>query len=183
MKLHVVDARHNGLHAFHGREGLPRCSECGALAEKWNRKYIRIDVPRSMRSDISITYDGVTVVSEGFVQVVGEARLRGLQFHDVGVGFSVLLSTRRVAFDIAARGTRFEDLCTMCGQHGSVAGATPAFLRAPIDLAPDEFAWTDVEFGSGDEKQPLLICGETAGATLRRGRLRGLEPLGDVRGV
>lgn len=183
MKLHVVHGYHNDLYAFYGRTDVPRCSACGGLIDKWNIKLLQIEVPVSLRKDVSMTYDGVTIVSARFVQVVTENMLRGLQFHAIGGGFSVLLATRRVTFDSVSRSTKFENKCSECGQYMAVAGASPAFLYPPVAIAPDEFVWTDVEFGSGDEKRPLLICGDAAGTVLRRARLKGLDAFGEVRGL
>lgn len=183
MKLHVVDGDHNDLYAFYGRTDVPRCPSCRNLIDKWNADYIQVEVPTSMRMDISMTYDGVTIVSARFVQVVTDNKLRGLRFHDVGDGVSVLLANRRIAFDSVSRRTKFENQCSRCGQYEAVAGATPAFLCPPVDVARDEFVWTDVEFGSGDEKGPLLICGDVAGAALRREKLKGLDRFAEVRGL
>jgi hypothetical protein len=183
MKLHVVDSHHNDLYAFYGRTDVPRCKSCRNLIDKWNVDFIQVEVPTSMRMDISTTYDGVTIASTRFVQVVADNKLRGLGFHDLGDGSRVLLATRRIAFDSVSRRTKFENQCSRCGQYEAVAGATPAFLCPPVDVAPDEFVWTDVEFGTGDEKQPLLICGDVARAALRRAKLKGLDTFKEVRGL
>jgi len=183
MKLHVVDGHHNDLYAFYGRTDVPRCPSCGNLIDKWNVDFIQVDVPASLRMDISMTYDGVTIVSAKFLQIVADNKLGGLRFHEVGNGFSALLASRRVAFDSVSRRTKFESQCSTCGQFEAVAGATPAFLCPPVDVAPDEFVWTDVEFGTGNEKQPLLICGEVAGTALRRAKLKGLDTFKEVRGL
>lgn len=183
MKLQVVQCDHNDLYAFYGRPEVPRCPSCGNLVDKWNVHYLQVDVPVSLRLDISMTYDGVTIVSAKFVQVVEDNKLRGLRFHPVGNGFRVLLASRRVVFDSVSRRTRFENQCRACGHFEAVAGATPAFLCPPVDVARDEFVWTDVEFGSNDEKRPLLICGDIAGTALQRAKLMGLDALKDVRGL
>jgi hypothetical protein len=101
----------------------------------------------------------------------------------LGDGFSALFATRRIAFDSVSRQTKFEKQCSQCGQSEAVAGATPAFLCPPVDVARTEFVWTDVEFGSGDEKRPLLICGDVAGTTIRRAQLIGLDTFKEVRGL
>ena len=71
--------------------------------------------------------------------------------------------------------TRFEDKCSSCGIYAAVAGATPAFLRANEVVGSDEFVRTDIEFGSGDEQHPLIICGERAAEILREAALKGIE--------
>jgi hypothetical protein len=183
MKLHVVYGRQNDLYAFYGRTDVPRCATCGNLTDKWNEKFLCVEVGPAMKMDISMTYDGVTVVTPRLVDVVLQQKLKGLRFHALGGAFSALLATRRVAFDTVARRTRFEGKCDTCGQYDAVTGATPAFLCPPVEIAPDEFVWTDVEFGSRDEKHPLLICGVAAGTALRRAKLKGLDAFSEVRGL
>ena len=153
MKLYVVQSVHNDLYAFYGRTDVPRCPSCGNLINKWNSAYLQVDVPPSVRMDISMTYDGVTIVTAAFEKIATGNGLRGLQFHHLRPEFSALTSARRVRFDAVSRRTRFENQCGRCGQYEAVAGATPAFLCSPVDVGRDEFVWTDVEFGSGDEKQ------------------------------
>jgi hypothetical protein len=152
------------------------------LVNKWRLEEIRLDVPSTFKMDVSITYDGVTVVSARFLEIYVGSQLCGLRFHEIAQGFSILAATRRVAFDTAARRTALKNHCVSCGQFQTVAGATPAFLLPPVDVSKEEFVWTDVEFGSGDEQHPLLICGELACAALRKARLRGLDVFHEVRG-
>ena len=37
------------------------------------------------------------------------------------------------------------------------------------------FGRTDLEFGSGDEKCPVLLCGDGAATILRKASFRGLD--------
>jgi len=181
VKLHVVYGRDNDRYVFRDRDDVPRCERCGGLLDKWEGDQIRLDDPVSIGMDISTTYDGVVVVSPRFREVVAESDLVGLSFLELHGGFAVLRATRRIAFDAATRRTRFEERCDACGNCESVIGATPAFLMPPVDVRPVEFVWTDIEFGSGDEKSPLLVCGDRAARALRRAKLSGLDDFSEVR--
>lgn len=181
MTCHVVTGRDYDFYAFRGRADVLRCVVCGELVDKWNEDRLRFDLPRRITFDISATYDGLLVVSNRFAAAVSAHGLKGLGLHPLERGMFGLLARRRVAFDAAARQTRFGKQCLACGQYQHVTGATPAFLKGGACVADDEFVWTDLEFGSGDEKHPLLICGEGAARVLRGARLRGLEPLKEVR--
>lgn len=176
MNLHVVYGHDNDRYAFRERRDVVRCGACGALTDKWgDQQTIAVDDPTSIPKDISTTYDGVVIVSPRFRKVVEEAGLTGLAFGELGGGYAVLRATRRVAFDSNGRKTRFENQCRECGNYQSVVGATPAFLMPPVEVDPKEFVWTDIEFGSGDEKSPLLLCGDEAAKVLRKAKLKGLD--------
>lgn len=64
----------------------------------------------------------------------------------------------------------------MCGNFESVVGATPVLLAAGTEIVTREFVRTDLAFGTGDEKHPVLICSEIAGR-LADAKLRGLDLL------
>jgi hypothetical protein len=52
---------------------------------------------------------------------------------------------------------------------------TPVYLMEG-QLVPERgFARTDLEFGTGDEKSPAILCGSTAGQILRGAKLRGIH--------
>lgn len=176
MKLHVLYGHDNNRYAFLDSADVVRCERCHGIIDKWNdERHMSIKNPDSINLDVSTTYDGALVVSFRFRRVFDDARLNGLTFEDIGSGYAVIRATRRVGFDVATRKTRLENRCANCGIHESVIGATPAFLVPPVDIGPDEFVWTDMEFGSGDEKSPLLICGERAAKALKTAKLTGLE--------
>ena len=158
------------------RVGVRRCEACGELLAKWEEPLESL-VVKEQRFDISCTYDGVDVVSERFKSVFVEQNLRGLTFRSLSnsPSFYAVWATRVVEFDAERRGTRFENRCDVCGQHESVVGATPVYLKQGTNIEHDEFVRTDLEFASNDEKHPLLLCGDAAAAVLRRSKLKGLD--------
>lgn len=174
MNAFVVYGHDNDLYFFRERPDVRRCPVCGALAQKWNET-LADDIASHVALDVSASYDGVLVVSDRFRTVYDHAGLRGLRFTRVGKAHWAITAERTVRFDAARRKTRFEDQCPSCGRFGSVSGATPAFLAEGEVVAPTEFVRTDLEFATGDEQHPLLICGGEAAHALRQARLSGLE--------
>lgn len=155
-----------------------RCNVCGNLVSKWEEPLLRFIV-NERRYDIGSTYDGVVIVSGRFIQVYLKQKLMGLVFTQLpdDSHFFSIQAKRCVAYDSDRRKTRFMSFCEACGQFDTVVGATPAYFRPGTIVEDREFVRSDLEFGSGDEKGPLLVCGELAARALRDARLRGLELL------
>lgn len=154
----------------------PRYSACGELLEK-NVGLVEDAHVSNVLFDVSSTYDGIEIVSERFKIVCEKNKLKGLVFtslnnHEL---LYAIRAIRIVQFDTERRATRFGKYCESCRQYSSVAGATPAYLKKGESIDDMEFVRTDIEFGSGDEKSPLLLCGESARQVLLASDLRGLE--------
>jgi hypothetical protein len=158
------------------RPGVQRCGACGELLNKWNDPLAGL-VLKKRQYDISSTYDGVVVVSEAFKTVYETEHLSGLSFRPLpdDPGFYAITAGRIVEYDAERRQTLFVKRCHICNQFESVAGATPAYLKKGAIIGIREFVRTDLEFGSTDEKAPLLICGGSAADTLRKTKMRGRD--------
>lgn len=158
------------------RSGVQRCEACGELLNKWS---VPLDglVVKKRSLDLSSTYDGVIIVSYRFRSLYESAGLIGLAFEDLpnDSGFFAIQAVRSVEYDAERRGTRFVKQCEQCGTYESVVGATPVYLKGTATVETNEFVRTDLEFGSEDEKAPLLLCGEFAATELQNGNLKGLE--------
>lgn len=117
------------------------------------------------------------IVCNLFKSVYTVENLSGLQFSQLpdAPHFFAVRAMRAVEFDAERRKTRFTTLCQFCGQYESVVGARPAFLKIGSVVEEREFVRTDLEFGSGDEKHPLLICGKTAAEAISDAELKGLD--------
>lgn len=158
------------------RAELRRCESCGELLDKWNESLEGL-ILKKRKLDIGYTYDGVAVVSERFRTAYDVNALSGLTFRQLPDDplFFAIRPERAVEFDGGRRGTRFINSCSKCGCYESVVGATPIYLKPNAEIGLREFVRTDLEFGSNDEKSPLLLCGESAAETLQAARLKGLE--------
>ena len=158
------------------REWARRCETCGELISKWSES-LRGLIIKNRRFDVAITYDGVITVSRRFRSVYDENALFGLVFQGLpdDSAFEAIQATRFVEFDAAKRDTRFINQCEMCGIYESVVGATPVYLKEGLRIDPKEIVRTDLEFGSGDEKHPLILCGEKVAEVLMSARMKGLD--------
>jgi len=158
------------------RPGLQRCEACGELLDKWSEQLAGL-VVKKRKLDIGCTYDGVTAVSKQFKSVYDAAGLLGLTFHQLpnDPEFYAIRPERAVEYDADLRGTRFLKRCPHCGCYESVVGATPIYLKPGSTIGASEFVRTDLEFGSDDEKSPLILCGESAAEALNTDKLKGLN--------
>lgn len=155
-----------------------RCDVCGELTSKWDELLSHLII-RKRKYDISITYDGVLVVSQRFKSIYEASGLAGLVFRQLpnDPEYFAVTAERVVEFDAERRQTRFIKRCSHCGHYESVVGATPVFLKSGSIVGDSEFVRTDLEFGSGDGKHPLLICGHQAADALSDAKLKGLDLL------
>ena len=174
MQPFVTYGHDNNLSFFRQREDVQRCTSCGLLAAKWEESLSEVRIPR-LRFDISCSYDGILVVSSRFRDLYEAVNMTGLDFVPLASGFFSIRATQFVQFDAKKRGTRFVDKCPTCDQYESVVGAAPAFLKDGTKVDALGFARTDLEFGSADEKAPLLICGGSAAEFLGNAELKGLD--------
>jgi hypothetical protein len=158
------------------RPGIRRCDACGALLGKWEEAPAGL-VIKKRRYDIASTYDGVLVGSRRFKTTYEDGKLRGLVFRQLpdDVSFFAIWAERAVPFDADRRKTRFINPCSVCGHFESVVGATPVYLKSGALINAQELVRTDLEFGSDDEKSPLLICGEIAARTCSFAKLKGVD--------
>jgi hypothetical protein len=177
MRAYRLSIHDNGNHAFYKRTDVRRCGTCGELLFKWDEPLTGLVVKNKKLLDLSGTYDGVDIASAAFKEVY-EAN------HLIGLSFSVLPDDPRyfkltadiiVAFDSQKRGTQFIDQCPSCGRYKSVIGSTPVFLKEGSVVPENGFARTDLEFASGDEKHPKLLCGLSAGVVLTAANLKGID--------
>ena len=157
------------------RRGLRRCESCGELLAKWDEHLAGL-VVKKRKYDIGITYDGIVVVSQRFISAYESSHLYGLVFRQLpdDPEFFAVQATRIVEFDAPRRGTRFVKQCPTCGRYESIVGATPVYLKNGQSVAGDEFVRTDLEFGSNDEKNPLLLCGKVAEESMLKFKLKGV---------
>jgi len=164
----------NDTFFFEGRADVARCDACGHLLKKWKERLDGIPIG-NQKYDIGYSYDGVLVVSERFRQLYESSGMTGLRFRPLLGGFYSVRPVGEVAFDAERRRTKCLNQCPKCGFYEAVIGASPVFLK-PGSVVPDNgFRRTDIEFGSGDQKHPLVLCGKPAGAALNKARLRGLD--------
>lgn len=169
----LLTAEDNGSHMLSGPTPHPTCDACGLLTDReWVDPRFRIG---RRDFDAGYTYDNYLIVSREFGDFARSHGARCVPLPSEPEHYA-LFTDRVREYDAARRGTRFLSRCGSCGRYRDVAGATPVFLvsRDPI---PEAFVRTDIEFGSGDAKAPLVLVGPGLGAELRSRAWRGLMVL------
>lgn len=173
-EIYKLSAEDNDLDFWGDRHDVNRCTVCAALLDKWKEDLSRVPIRRAPKYDVSSSISGVYVVTKRFRACVEDNALTGLEFTPLQAGLFSIRPKVSVPFDAARRGTRFLKQCQVCGQYESVVGARPVFLTANAIVPARGFVRTDLEFGSFDEKHPLVLCGGEATEVLRGANLKGL---------
>ena len=172
--IYGLSVRGNDLVFFGDRQDVKRCSVCSALLDKWKEDLTVVPIKRAPKYDVSYSNSGIYVVTNRFRVCVEENAITGLEFTPLQAGLFSIRPKVSVPFDAARRGTRFLKQCRVCGQYESVVRASPVFLAANAIVPERGFVKTDLEFGSSDEKHPLVLCGGEAAKVLMSANLKGL---------
>jgi hypothetical protein len=175
MKLvgYKINGQDNDTYMFQDNSRIPKCEKCGYRLNfsTTNPDYFL----KSCKDAISTTYDGQTIVSKAFKHFCELNRYSGIKFggfeNDPNHFHLILMQV--VQFDAIKRKTRFENLCSQCGNYESIIGATPTYLLVDKPLE-DGFYRSDLIFASGNEKHPLNLVGIETKAKLEAAGL-GLE--------
>jgi hypothetical protein len=165
----------NGSYAFLDDPGIRRC-KCGLYFEKWDHIPTTLHL-RKRTLDVSATYDGAEIVSQRFHSLYLQESWTGLEFRPLlkEPGFFQIVSKTVIKFDAEKRKTRFLDRCDVCGRFRAVAGVTPVFLRDGETIPAKAFGRSDIEFGTGPEMAPLMMCGVEVASKLRTQKMKGLD--------
>lgn len=111
--------------------------------------------------DFCYTYDGRLLVSRRAKKCLDEQCTTRITYLpvDKSTEYYVCDIESVVVFDTNRRKTRFEKMCTRCGQYESIIGAIPAFVLEADKIQRSGAYRTDICFGSGREKSPVVIIG------------------------
>lgn len=156
---------------FENTDGLEVCPACGY---RTNFNYINSDFRVKRRTnDISYTYDGYCIVSLKFKEACERAHFKSLQFSQLpgDKEYFHLVPSCVVEFDTEKRNTRFKKKCETCGNFESVVGANPAFIKGELT---SDICRTNILFGSGNAKHPLILVSSKVKETFEREKLKGV---------
>lgn len=167
----------NDSYMYRTWQEAPRCAICNAVLD-----HSALNPDFELKRDVydaSFTYDGACIVSELAKRIIGALEGTNLVRLRKHAGFYLLNVTSTVEFDAERRKTRFEKFCQGCQRFRAVAGATPAYVRGHSSALPSGIYRTDVEFGSDDERHPLLMVSSDVRDQLLREAYKGvrLEPV------
>ncbi len=164
----------NDSHMYINNKGLSVCDYCGY---KTDSEYVNANftIKRNIY-DFSYTYDGCCIVSLKFKEFCLRENYTNIQFKALPLEplFFYFIVKIQLNFDVKKRRTRFEKFCNICGNYESVIGANPVFLKNVNTPLEDMFYRTDQEFGSGNEKHPLIIVGVETYKKMKREKFKGL---------
>jgi len=156
---------------FENMPGLETCLSCGF---KIDFTYINKDFNlRKKVNDLSFTYDGYCIVSLKFKEACNRHNIAGADFIALPKenGYFFFRPNRIIEFDHQKRKTRFENMCEECGNYESVTGNKPAYIKGNLTAG---FFRTDILFGSGNEKSPLIIVSEQIKYILEQEKIKGV---------
>jgi hypothetical protein len=115
---------------------------------------------KKKKYDISETYDGHTVVSERFKEFCDKNGYKGLEFIKIpNNNFYSFFVRNILPFDTDKRELKYENYCDSCRKYESVTPALPLIIKDLKEPLLNGFYATDVHFGSGNEKSPLMVIG------------------------
>jgi len=122
-------------------------------------------------TDVSVTYDGQTIVSDRFrlfLESEGNSGLRIISFARDPGHFQLQVDN---VVPVNRDKVQFVDRCPDCGNFNEVFGD---YERLAIDSPLiDGFFRTDVFFGSGDSKSPQLVVGQNTGQKIKTAKFKG----------
>ncbi len=145
------------------------CSSCGSYIS--SKSYFPSELMvKSLKKDFSYSYDGQLILSRKAKVFLEENSSTELRFHKVNSTPEafVIEALGKAIFDSEKRKTRFISKCDMCGKFESIVGSTPPFLKNSCEIEQMGVYFTDIQFGSGKEKSPLIIVGEKLGKMLKK---------------
>jgi hypothetical protein len=156
------------------------CPQCGTCLDYAYAPDTLWSDERLKKYDVSYTYDSRMIVSEKFIDVNnmhGNSDLFIKALNTSPVLYYIYLN-RIIQFDFEKRKTAFEKPCSKCGGFESVTGATPAYLKGG-GLPGRGFFRTDLAFGSGRGKFPLIIVDSETARSFKTQRITGfvLKPV------
>jgi hypothetical protein len=162
MIAYIISAYTNSGEFFKDVPPGVLCPVCNTCIDKL---YYPKKLIMSHKYDISSTNDGRLIFSERFKSFCLNEKLKGINFYEVRANpnFYYLLTQNIIEFDTERISLKISEKCPICLNHRDVCGLTPAFIKNNNIPLKRGIYRTDLEFGSGYEKEfALIIDIETA---------------------
>jgi len=165
-------------HYFEGAPDETFCSNCDSL-DKIDYIPNRLNVHSGRIGDIGNTLDGRTVCRSRFREFCMLAAIDADFVAIPGDGdLFVFLPTKRIKFSPDVRPVRFIDSCKICGRFKEVIGSIPPYFDVDPNFSFTGILRSDLEFGAGRGKAPILIVDNATGRAMKGSRFRGLTLVG-----
>lgn len=169
MKSYAVFATDADINYYNDAAEELFCSLCGSYIS--SKPYFPNDLQvKGLKKDFSFSYDGQLIISTQAKAFLEKNSSTELEFYKVSSNPDafVMRASCEVIFNSVKRETRFINRCAQCGKFESVVGAMPPFLSNVSEIKSMGVYFTDIQFGSGREKSPLVIVGEEMGEILKQ---------------
>jgi hypothetical protein len=136
---------------------------------------VNFKIGSKKKFDMSVTYDGFTIVSEKFRLFCLDNKYKGLEFQPLKkeTGFFWFKINNTIIFDFESRKTKFLNYDDSFVKYASVHGATPVHLKVK-NILKDGFYRTDIFFGHHESKSPVEIVGIETKNKIKMAGLKGI---------
>ena len=154
-------------------KNIAECLDFIANREKYITAEFKI---KKTHFDYSYTYDAAIIVSQKFKEFCVRNNYDNIEFHKL-IGepeFYLFKAFKTIKFDSVRRNTTFIEYNEECNQYNEVVGATPVCLE-DNEILNDGFYRTDIEFGRGYAKSPLILVGVDTFKKLKKEKIKGLD--------
>lgn len=127
-------------------------------------------------SDVIVTYDHYTIVSDRFKDFCEQNKYENLVFTKLINSEGYFFEVNNIfPLDYVRRNTRFINYRECCGSYDEIIGASPAFKKEDFLLYTDDFIYrTEFRFASYAFKGYNIIVGLETMKKLKEAKLRGL---------
>ena len=153
MSSFVIFGTDNGEYAYSVESSVKKCPSCGKIhrPESSRAQF------NKLKTKISSTYDNELLFHNGIVEQL--QREFGLDCFEAAGNYSYVLPSKSVQLDHVKRKVKIGNKCPICSSPSHVVGATPCFLKSPIESSG--FYRSNLEFGdlsdAGKNLSPLVI--------------------------
>ena len=153
------------------------------LTKEWLYKntYDYNQLPASLKMkknklEIGSTYDGFTIVSERFKYLCEQNKFKNLEFNQLpnDSNFYLLKVHNALEFDTVARRTEYIKFSKEFNGYVEIIGATPVCLKSKQPVPEGTIYRTDIFFGTGVRKSPVLMVGIKTKELLHSWKLKGI---------
>lgn len=169
---YLVYGQDNQSLMYYKAEGLRTCLECGY---KIDFEYVNPKLRIKKRIyDFSYTFDKCCIVSAKFKKFCEENNYHNIVFFQLpqDPDFYFFIAEEKLSFDFQKAKTVFNKYCNTCKMYNEIGGATP-FLKNLNEPLKDGFFRSDLLFGSGNERSPLIFVGVDTYEKIIRAKLKG----------
>lgn len=172
---YVLYGYDNDSYMYYWDKNMPVCDECGY---KLNFQYTNPEFKLKRRVyDLSFTYDNCCIVSLKFKEFCERERYQSINFGKflLEPNFFHFTANNIVQLKSVEGGIRFVNFCEKCKNYESIVFPGPKLINNRKEPLEDGFYRTDLFFGSGNEKNPLLIIGVDTYKKIKREKFKGLS--------